>query len=232
MRSRLTALRAEHSEPAELDTVLSEYARFAPLDGFLPLAETLESMGANPAAVSIYFRMWEQEPANPHVLRNAITGCRKAEDWATLEKILARTVDDGTYLQNPVAHRDIVQQLAEVLARKGEFEKAREILAKVADRPVPDTRLLMRIANLHERSKQSTEAEAVYRRVIGIEQANVTARLALAALLDSAGKTAESIDLLEHTAGPGVDARLALLNYKGGRRDEALAALELSLIHI
>jgi hypothetical protein len=29
-------------------------------------------MNANPLAVAVYRRVWEQEPANPHALRNAI----------------------------------------------------------------------------------------------------------------------------------------------------------------
>ncbi len=226
VRTRATALKLMRGEPAEADAALDAFTRHAPPDGLLPLAETLESLGANPLAITIHRRLWALEPANPHALRNAVTACRNANDWTTMEEILTRVVTEGHFKQNAVAHRDLVQQLVEALAHRGDFEQARQQLGVSIESSPPDARALMRLAELHQRAGQSAEAEAAYRKALKIEPVNAAATLALAALLDGAGKTTEALAVLERGTAAEIDTRLATLNLKAGRIEEALAALE------
>jgi tetratricopeptide (TPR) repeat protein len=226
LRTRLAALRLVHADAADYDEILAEYARHASPEGLIPLAETLEAMNANPIAVMVYRRMWELEPANPHALRNAVAACRSAGDFRTLEAILARVVGEGLFRANEATHRDLVQQLAEVLEQRGEYQRARLAILEILPSAPRDARLQLKLASLHERSGQRNEAEAAYRRLLGTEPANVAARLSLAALLDAGGEVSAAIDVLERASGSEIDARLAALNLKAGRREEALAALE------
>ena len=64
----------------------------------------------------------------------------------TLERILTRVVDEGHFLKNDAAHRDLVQQLVDVLARRGEIEGARTRLREITERPPIDARPLMKLA--------------------------------------------------------------------------------------
>jgi thioredoxin-like negative regulator of GroEL len=226
VRTRLAAIQLMRAEPEEFDAILATYARYAPPDGLLPLAETLEAMGGNAVAVTIYRRLWEQEPANPHALRNALSACRGVGDWIGLEEILTRVVNEGQFRQNDAAHRDLVQQLAEVLEKRQDFEHARAVLAEIADTGPYDPRLLLKLADLQERCSQRPAAEATYRKLLSREPTNIAARLSLAALLDRDGKTTSAIDLLERASGTEIDSRLAELNLKAGRLEEALGALE------
>jgi tetratricopeptide (TPR) repeat protein len=119
-----------------------------------------------------------------------------------------------------------VQQLADVYEQRGDFERARATLLDVLPSSSRDARVQLKLAILHERSGQRAEAESVYRRLLSIEPTNVAARLSLAALLDAGGQTVAAIDILERASGVEIDARLAALNLKANRRDDALAALE------
>ncbi len=226
VRTRATALQLMRGEPGEADAALDTYTRHAPPDGLLPLAEILESFNANPLAITIYRRLWALEPANPHALRNAVSACRNAEDWGTMEEILTRVVVEGYFKQNPVAHRDLVQQLVEALVKRGDYETSCRYLSASIEGAPPDARALARLADLQKSAGKTGDAMATYQRALTLEPPNAAIRLAFAALLDGEGKTAEAIDVLERAAGGEIDARLATLNLKAGRGEEALAALE------
>lgn len=224
-RTRSTALKLMRSESAEADAALDDYTRHAPPDGLLPLAETLESFGANPLAITIYRRLWALEPANPHALRNAVSACRNANDWTTMEEILTRVVTEGHFKQNAVAQRDLVGQLVEALTHRGEFEQALKYLATSIESSPPDARALLRLAELQQRAGQAAAAMSTYRRALSLEPGNAAGRLAFAAALDGEGKTTEALDVLERASGAEIDAKLATLNLKAGRIEEALEAL-------
>lgn len=226
VRTRATALQLMRGEPGEADAALDLYTRHAPPDGLLPLAEILESFNANPLAITIYRRLWALEPSNPHALRNAVAAGRNAEDWSTMEEILTRVVTEGYFKQNPVAHRDLVQQLVEALVKRGDYEASCRYLGEATQGAPPDARLLARLADLQKSAGKTSDAVATYQRALTLEPANATIRLAFAALLEGEGKTVEAIDVLERATGGEIDARLATLNLKAGRGEEALAALE------
>lgn len=226
LRTRLTALKIMRADPYEMDELLAKYARYASPDGLLPLAEALELFGANAPAIVIYERLWAADPADPHALRNALTACRNATDWVTLERILERVVSEGHFLKNDAVHRDLVQQLVDVHARRGDFAPAKALLRQLIDRPPHDARPMLKLAELDQRSGEPLQAEATYQRLLGLEPGNASARLSLAALLEAQGRTTAAVDLLERASGAEIDARLATLNLKLGRTEEALAALE------
>jgi tetratricopeptide (TPR) repeat protein len=200
--------------------------RYATVEGLGPVAETLEALGGNPVAISIYRRLYALEPANPHALRNVLSACRTAGDWPSLEETLERVVADGHFRQNEAAHRDLALQLADALIRRRAFDRAQSIVAQLSQSSPSDIRLLVKLADVQERNGRAAEAEASYRRALGFDPANVAARLALAALLDGAGKTDDAIDVLERASGAEIDARLATLSLKLGRLEDAMTLLE------
>lgn len=226
VRTRLAALRMIRAVPFELDDLLEEYSQYSLSDGLLPLAEMIESFGANPVAISVYRRLWEREPSNPHALRNLLSACRNAGDWETLEEILDRVVTEGIFRQNDAAHRDLMIQYADVLDRRQEYGRARTLVAGLMETAPRDARMILKVGHLYEANKEMAAAEECYRKFLSLEPTNVSIRIALAELLDSIGQTAAAVDILERAAGAEIDGRLARLNLKVGRFNEALAALE------
>lgn len=226
VRTKLTALQLTHAEPWEFDEIFSEFSRQVTQDKVLELAETLEASGANPRAIQIYRRLWEAEPTNPHALRNLLNACRTGEDLETLEQVLGRTIEDGIFRANDAAQRDLVFQLIELLERRKDFEKGATLLGSLVQSAPHDMRLALRLAQFHERAGKPLLAERAYRRVLAVEPGNTSARLALAAMLEAAGQLPAAIELLERGTGADLDARLAQLDVKAGRLDEAVAALE------
>ena len=226
IRTRLAALQLMRADPAETDSILDEYARHAPPEGLVPLAEVLESFGANPLSVSIYRRLWSAEPSNPHALRNVLAACRNAGDTVSLEEILTRAVVEGHFRASEVAHRDLVQQLVAALSARGEVQRARQVLAEMIEHAPHEARPLLNLADLHRRAGDPTAAAATFRRLLSAEPANVAGRLAFATLLENQNKPNEAIDVLERASGRDLDARLATLYLRVGRFEETLAALE------
>ncbi|HET6407380.1 MAG TPA: tetratricopeptide repeat protein, partial [Chthoniobacteraceae bacterium] len=226
VRTRLTALKLMRAAPFEVDALLIDYSRHSHLDGLIPLAEMLESFGANSVAVQVYRRAWEREPSNPHALRNVLSACRSANDFEALEQILARVVTEGYFRQNDAAHRDLVVQLADACERRKDFARASALIAGLTKTTPNESRLALKLARLHELGGQTVAAENAYRQLLSAEPASVAARISFAAFLDSMNRTKEAIDVLERAAGGEIDARLAELNFKVGRLDEGMAALE------
>jgi tetratricopeptide (TPR) repeat protein len=226
VRTRLAAARLLRADAFEFDAILRSHQLASPPEGLLPLAEVLESTGAYPAAVAIYRKVWSKETANPHALRNALSACRTAQDWNTLEAILQRVVAEGYFLQNDAAHRDLVLQLVDVLARRGDLTGARALLLQTLDGNRNDARAMLKLGELHHRAGDPAAAEAAYHKLLAVEPANIPARLALASLLEESGRATAALDVLERAGGTEIDGRLALLSLKLGRLDDALATLD------
>jgi tetratricopeptide (TPR) repeat protein len=226
VRTRMAALKLMRAAPFEVDELLLDYGRYAHLDGLIPLAEILESYGGNSVAIEVYRRAWEREPANPHALREALGACRNGNDYETLEDILTRVVTDGHFRQNDAAHRDLVVQLADAFERKKEYSRAATLLSDLVKSSPHETRFGLKLARLYELGGQTIAAENAYRKLLSVEPSGVATRMSFAAFLDSTNRTKEAIDVLERAAGGEIDARLAELNFKAGRIDEGLAALE------
>lgn len=226
VRTRMTALKLMRAAPFEADALLLDYGRYAQLDGLIPLAEMLESYGGNSVAIDVYRRAWEKEPANPHTLRAALSACRNANDFEALEDILTQVVADGLFRQNDAAHRDLVVQLADAYERRKEYSRASALLSDLVKAAPLESRFGLKLARLYELSGQVVAAENAYRKLLSVEPGGVATRISFAAFLDSTDRTTEAIDVLERAAGGEVDARLAELNFKAGRIEEGLAALE------
>jgi tetratricopeptide (TPR) repeat protein len=226
VRTRLTALKLMRAAPFEVENLLLDYNRYAQLDGLIPLAEMLESFGANAIAIEVYRRSWEREPANPHALRYVLSACRNGNNYEVLEEILTRVVSEGYFRQNDAAHRDLVVQLSDALERRKEYGRAAALINDLVKAVPRESRLSLKLARLYELGDQPVAAENAYRQLLAVEPSSIAARMSFAAFLDSANRTTEAIDILERAAGGEIDARLAELNFKVGRVDEGLAALE------
>jgi Tfp pilus assembly protein PilF len=226
VRTRMSALKLMRAAPFEVDDLLLDYNRYAHLDGLTPLAETLESLGGSPIAIDVYRRAWERETANPHALRSAVNACRNANDFESLEEILTRAVTEGSFRQNDAAHRDLVVQLADVYERRKDYARAAALLGELVKTAPHETRFALKLARLYELGDQPIAAENSYRKLLSVEPGGVATRMSFAAFLDTTNRTTEAIDVLERASGGEIDARLAELNFKAGRIDEGLAALE------
>ena len=226
VRMRLMALRIAHAEAWQVDELLEPFLRQAGSDQILMLAETLEAAEAHPRAIQIFRRLWEADPSNPRALSDLLKAARESDDFETLEEVLARAVEGGASRAHDGVRRDLALQLAEIYERRQEWGKALEVLKNLLEAAPHESRLISRLAQLHESAGQTAEGEAAYRRLLGMDPGNLPARLALAAMLEKRGEIASAIECLEHATGADVAARLAPLYVKGGRIDDAFAVLD------
>ncbi len=226
IRTRLAAMKMIRATALEAEALSAEYARASGMEGLLPLAEALDAMGAQTQSIAIFRRLWEREPANPHALRNLLNACRTAGDAGTTEQVLTRCVRDGFFAMNDAANRDLTLQLVDALESRGNAAQARAVLDQCIERSTRDSRLLLRLAQLHEHAGRLDLAESVYRKVLGFEAANAGARVALAAVLEAQGRVPAAIDLLEKSSAAETDPRLAQLYLQAGRMEDAFAAME------
>ena len=227
IRQRLYALRAARAtNPAELDQWTDAFARTSPRDGLLPLGEALETLGAYSQAIEIYRQLWERDPSNPQTLRSLLAACRSGNDNESAEDALWRSSSGAASRANDAAQRDLMMQLADLLERKGDLDRARVVLSGAVENSPADTRILLRLAQMHERAKHPDLAEAVYRRMLTVEPTNISARVALSILLESQGHAESGIALLVKGGGADIDARLAQLQLKAGQVEDALTTLE------
>ncbi|MGB8167256.1 MAG: tetratricopeptide repeat protein, partial [Chthoniobacteraceae bacterium] len=227
IRQRLFALRtARATTPAEFDEWAEAYAWTSAPDGLVRLGEALESLGAYSKAIEIYRQLWERDPANPQALRSLLSACRSGNDNESAEAVLWKTAAGSASRANDAVQRDLMLQLADLLERKGDLDRARVVLGEAVENSPADTRLLLRLAQMHERAKHPELAEGVYRRLLTIEPGNSSARIALSLLLEGQGRTEPAIALLIKGGGSDLEARLAQLQLKSGQVEDALTTLD------
>jgi tetratricopeptide (TPR) repeat protein len=229
VRTRLDALRLLQASPAQREQIRDDYARVAGVEGLVPLAETLAALGAHRQSIALYRDLWEKEPTNPQALRNLLGACRTAKDIATLQSVLEQSVTRGYYRLNEAAQSDLILQWAEALESAGAPGRARAVLQEATSgQHSQDSRLLGRLAQIHERTGDLAAAERVYRRLLLAEPANAVALQALTQLLETQGRFKEALAALEKATGPEIESRRAALWLKAGQLEEAFSALERS----
>ncbi len=227
IRQRFFALQtARASSAGEAQQWIDAFARVSPRDGLIPLGEALESLGASGRAIEVYRQLWERDTSNPQSLRSLLSACRTGNDNESAEAALWRCAGEGVSRANDAMHREYMLQLADLLERKGDFDRARTVLGETVESAPADTRLLLRLAQLHERAKHPDLAEAVYRRLLTVEPGNAAARVALATLLEAQGRPEAAIALLLKGGAAEIDARLAQLQLKAGQVEDALTTIE------
>ena len=227
MRRRLAALRiARAGSESDAQDALDAFARSAPRDGLLQLAEGLEQLGATGRAIAGYRQLWEQMPGDPQALRNLVTACRTAHDSETAEEALAKTIREGALRGNAVLQRDLILQLAGFYERSGRLGWARALLEDAAAQSPSDSRITLALAAIHQRAGETDPAISTYVRVLAYEPRNPAALNALAGLYESRGDFAEALRVLGKGQGHEVEARVALLHAKSGSTEEALAVLD------
>ncbi len=227
VRTRLDALRLLQATPPQGEQIRNDYARVAGVEGLIPLAETLAGLGGYRQSIALYRELWEKEPANPNALRNLLGACRTAKDIATLESVLEQSVTRGYYRLNEAAQNDLVLQWADALESAGDSGRARAVLQEATSgQRAHDSRLLGRLAQIHEHTGDLPAAERVYRRLLLAEPANAVALQALTELLETQNRFQDALAALEKASGPEFESRRAVLWLKAGQLEEAFAALE------
>jgi len=226
IRARLFALKLAHAEKFSLNDVLSAYGSAAQGDGAIALGEALENLGAGVRAIEFYRALWERDPANPQIVRNLLAACRNAGDMETAESVLRSCLSQQFVQANESLSRELVMQLANLLEKRGAVDEAIRTL-RGADVPGHyDARIPAALAELQERSGLTRDAEATWRRVIAMEPSHVYARIALASILQRAGKLPAALDQLEKAAGNESFAKQAEVLFAMGRSDDAVAMVE------
>ena len=226
LRQRLCALHAAAAPLGEMHQWMEAFTHIAPRDGPVPLAAALATAGAYGRAIEIYRQIWERDRNDPEILRNLLSVCRSAGDDDTAAAILAGTLSDTRVPLNEGIRREFVLQYAELLERRGEVERARDLLAETLRSAPGDTRLLQRLGQLQEKTGQLEEASAVYRQMLSFEPGNAQVRLALCAILERQARVSDAIEVCQKFPSPETEARRAILELKNHQPEEALAALE------
>lgn len=226
IRQRLCVIRAAQAPHAELASWLDMFVRTSQADGLAPLANALTGVGAHARAIAIFRQIWERDPSDSETVRNVLNACRTAGDYDTSELVLRATLSDGGSRLPDGARREFLLQFADVLEHKGDLDGARQALGSAVDNTPGDTRLLLRLAEVHERAGQADRAILTYQRLLVMEPGNLAARLALSTIYDNQNRPADALALFQSGSGPDVDARLAVLQCKNNQPEAALTTLD------
>jgi tetratricopeptide (TPR) repeat protein len=226
IRLRLCVLRAATVPPGDLPQWLDLYERLSPTEGLAPLANALATIGAQARAVAIFRQVWERDPGDLEALRNLLSACRAAGDNGTAEAALRVVLSDGGSRLPDGARRDFLLEFADVLERESDLDGARVALSNAVENTPNDTRLLLRLGQLHERAGQPMEAINTYQRLLVMEPGNLAARLALSVLYENQNRLNDALALFQSGAGPDFDARLAVLQARNNQPEAALTTLD------
>lgn len=226
IQQRHFALRGALSAPGELPEWIHAFAKVAGPDGLAPLAGALGSLGAHARSVALFRQLWERAPDDPEALRNLLNACRAAGDTETAEAALRESLRDGGNALHNGARREFVLQFADMLEHKGNLDASRETLEAAIENTPNDSRLLLRLAQIHDRAGRETEAISAYQRLIVFEPGNAAARLALAAAYEKQGRIADALAQLKGNLGPELTGGLAVLLLKSSQPEAAMAAVE------
>ncbi|MEI9894289.1 MAG: tetratricopeptide repeat protein [Chthoniobacter sp.] len=226
IRQQLCVLRAATAPAGELPTWLDSFARLSPADGLAPLANALSGMGAHARAIAIFRQIWGRDPDDTEAVRNILNASRAAGDNDTPEIVLRATLSDGGGRLPDPARREFLLQFADVLEHKGDLDGARTALASAVENTPGDTRLLLRLAELHERAGHSDQAIGTYQRLLVMEPGNLAGRLALSTIYENQNRLKDALALFQGGAGADFDARLAILQCKNNQPEAALTTLD------
>ena len=226
IRQRLCILRAADAPAGELTPWLDQFTRLSPGDGLGPLANALSSMGVHARAIAIYRQIWERDPADTESVRNLLGACRAAGDNDTSESVLRTVLNNNGGRLPDGARREFLLQYADALEHKGDLDGARTALGSALESAPGDTRLLLRLAELHDRAGHADQAIATYQRLLVMEPGNLAARLALSTIYENQNRLSDALVLFQSGTGPDMDARLAILQCKNDQPEAALTTLD------
>lgn len=223
---RYFALRGALSAPGELPEWINAFAKVAGPEGLSPLASALGTIGAHARSISLFRQLWERSPEDSEALRNVLNACRTAGETETAEATLRESLRGGSNALHDGARREFVLQFADMLEHRGDLEAARKTLEAAIENSPNDTRLLLRLAQIHARAGREAEAVSAYQRLLVFEPGNAAARLALAAAFEKQGRLPEALAQLKGNVGPELTGGLAVLLLKSGNPEGAMAAVE------
>ncbi len=223
---RLCALHAATAAPGGMPVWVEDYARLSPNDGVVPLAGSLGAMGAHARAIALFRQLWERSPDDSEAMRNLLNACRTAGDNETAEAALRACLRDGGNGLHDGARREFVLQLADMLEHKGDLEGARVALDAAMQNAPNDTRVLLRLGQLHTRAGHTEEAIAAYQRMLVFEPGNTAGRLALADAYEKQGRLPDALAQLKGNSAADLSTGLAVLLLKSGQAEAALGVVE------
>jgi lipopolysaccharide biosynthesis regulator YciM len=226
IRQRLYALRAATAAPGGMPVWVENYARISTNDGIAPLAGTLATLGAHARAIALFRQLWERSPDDSEAMRNLLNACRAAGDTETAEAALESCLRDGGIGLHDGARREFVLQLADALEHKGDIDGARAALDDALQNSPNDTRVLLRLGQLHTRAGNTAAAISAYQRLLVFEPGNTAARFALSAAYESQGRLEDALSQLKGNAAPDLSTGLAVLLLKTGQAEAAQAVVE------
>ena len=226
IRLRLCSLHAAMAEPGGMPVWAENYQRISPNDGVVPLAGTLATIGAHARSIALFRQTWDRNPEDTEAMRNLLNECRTAGDNESAEAALRACLRDGGNSLHDGARREFVLQFADMLERKGDFEAARSALESAMQAAPNDTRVLLRLGQLHTRAGHTEEAVTTYQRLLVFEPGNTAARLALAEAYEKQGRPEDALVQLKSSAAPDLSAGLAVLLLETGQPDAALGVVE------
>ena len=226
IRHRLWALRAATAEPGGMSVWVENYARLSPNDGVAALAGMLGTMGAHARAIALFRQLWERTPDDSEAMRSLLNACRSAGDDETAVAALRACLRPAGHGFPDGARREFALQLADLLEHKGELGSARTALENALGNAPNDTRVLLRLGQLHARAGQTEDAISAYQRLLVFEPGNIAARLALSAAYEKQGRVADALTQLKTGAGADLSTSLAALLAKAGQPEAAQAVVE------
>ncbi len=209
----------------EREALLAKVRNQADAGAWSRFAEGLESTGGKAHAVAVWKSAWELDPENPGALRTLLEASRAAEDVTTGEAVRRRCIDERINFGNDTTPREFALELADLLEARGALADALAEIERAVERNPEELRLLMRKAQLLERSGRADDAAAIWKKMIGMDGGTAYTRIALASILEERGKFTEAIEVRTR-AGSSGDTALPELLCKNGNTDDALVALE------
>ena len=226
IRLLLCVLRSATAPPDELPKWLDLFTRLSPSEGLTPLANALAAKGAHARAIEIYHGIWERDPGDTEALRTLLTACHNAGDDDTAAAVLRTVLSDGGSRLPDGARREFLLQYADVLERQSDLDGARAALTSAIESTPGDTRLLLRLGQLHEHAGHPDQAILAYQRLLVMEPGNLAARLALSTIYENQNRLPDALALFQAGEGPDFDARLAVLQCKNNQPEAALSTLD------
>jgi len=176
-------------------------------------------------AVSALRRAVEIDPMSPPIRLNLAGSLIATGEWDEAERLLRSMADDFPEDVKPL------RELYKMLKDEGRDEEALQTIKEAVDRSPEDISLLLAFASDLSGALKSTEAEAVYRRALGLDPLNPIAYLGVAFCLEVMNRTDELSALVLEVEKKGVDENAvnfirAFDHRRTKRFAEGLAALE------
>ncbi len=225
MQAQCDALDFLAGGPVERRSILAKLGSRLDASVWPRFAEALESSHGGAHSVAVWNAAWDRDLQNPAVLRKLVEAAQAAGDVTAAETLRRRCFEEHINPGNDTTPREFAIELADLLVARGAAGDALGVIEKAVLRNPEELRLLLRKAQLLERTGQPDEAAALWKRMGTMDGGSAHMRITLASMLEQRGDFAGAIEVRNRTGSSG-DTALPELFCKSGQTDEALVALE------